>query len=410
MLRNYLKIAVKVLLRRKFFTFISLFAISFTLVILVLVAALFDGAYGPTAPETNLGRTLGVFIARMSGPSGGMTGPAGYGLLDQTVRDLPGAEAVTVFESWPRTVVSYRNGAKIASAVRRADGDYWRVLDFDFVEGGPYTPEDERAANAVAVINEATRDAFFGGPAVGKAIEIDGQRFRVVGVVRNVPYIRQSAYADVWAPISTSKSDAYRKDIVGNFFALILARSTADFPAIREEFAARVARVPIPDPTKFDRITASARTRLEWVATGFAAEGAPAALLPTILAVALLMFLLLPTVNLVNINMSRILERASEIGVRRAFGATGLTLVGQFVVENVVLTLIGAGVAFALASAALVAINHGGWVPYADFGLNHRVFAYGVLAAIAFGLLSGVYPAWRMSRLNPVEALRGRAS
>ena len=47
------------------------------------------------------------------------------------------------------------------------------------------------------------------------------------------------------------------------------------------------------------------------------------------------LFLLLPTVNLVNLNVSRIMERASEIGVRKSFGASSWTLVGQFVVENV---------------------------------------------------------------------------
>ena len=52
--------------------------------------------------------------------------------------------------------------------------------------------------------------------------------------------------------------------------------------------------------------------------------------------------MLLPAVNLVNLNISRIMERASEIGVRKAFGASSRTLVGQFVVENLVLTLVGA--------------------------------------------------------------------
>jgi putative ABC transport system permease protein len=411
MLRNYLKIAIKVLLRRKFFTFISLFAISFTLVILVVVAALFDASYGPTPPETKLGRALGVFIARMAGPQGAMTGPAGYKLLDQTVRDLPGAETATIFESWPRQIFSFRNGAKIGSYLRRTDGEYWRVLDFTFVEGGPFSPEDERNANAVAVINEATRNVFFdGGPAVGKTLELDGQRFRVVGVVPNVPLLRQTAFADVWVPISTNKSDAYRSELVGGFFALILARSTADFPAIREEFAARVARVPLPDTKEFDRLTASARTRLEWAASGFAPDDAPAAAFPVILAVALGLFLLLPTINLININMSRILERASEIGVRKAFGASSTTLVGQFVVENVVLTLLGGLLAFAFAFAVLELLNASGWLPYADFRLNPRVFAYGIASALVFGVISGVYPAWRMSRLNPVDALRGRPS
>ena len=63
--------------------------------------------------------------------------------------------------------------------------------------------------------------------------------------------------------------------------------------------------------------------------------------------------MLLPTVNLVNINLSRILDRASEIGVRKAFGASSRTLVGQFVVENLVLTLIGGAIGLLLAAAVL---------------------------------------------------------
>ena len=61
-----------------------------------------------------------------------------------------------------------------------------------------------------------------------------------------------------------------------------------------------------------------------------------------------LLFMLLPTVNLININISRIMERASEIGVRKAFGAPARTLVGQFIVENIILTLVGGLVGFVL--------------------------------------------------------------
>jgi len=115
----------------------------------------------------------------------------------------------------------------------------------------------------------------------------------------------------------------------------------------------------------------------------------------------------LPTVNLVNLNVSRIMERASEIGVRKAFGASSRTLVGQFIVENLMLTLVGGIVGFAVSVLVLRAITASGMVPYANLTVNVRIFLYGLALAVFFGVFSGVYPAWRMSRLNPVAALKG---
>ncbi len=123
-----------------------------------------------------------------------------------------------------------------------------------------------------------------------------------------------------------------------------------------------------------------------------------------------LLFALIPTVNLVNINISRIMERASEIGVRKAFGAPARTLVGQFLIENILLTLVGGLLGFAGSILALRVISQSGLFQYAQFTLNPRVFAYGMAMAVLFGFISGVYPAWRMSRLNPVDALKGGVS
>src|SRR5712691_2725129 len=215
MLINYLKIAVKVLLRRKFFTFISLFGISFTLLVLVTVAAVLDQNFGPLSPETKLDRSLGVYRVKMTGalPGGQGTmirgGSPGYRFLDRYVRTLPNVEKVSIF-STPESVASYRNGERIQSYLKRTDGEFWQILDFRFLEGGPFTSEDEKNASFVAVINETTRRKFFGGqPAVGKTLEADGQRFRVIGVVPDVPIFRIVPFADIWVPIATSKSDSY---------------------------------------------------------------------------------------------------------------------------------------------------------------------------------------------------------
>jgi putative ABC transport system permease protein len=266
------------------------------------------------------------------------------------------------------------------------------------------------------VINETTRERFFGGgPAVGKSIEADGQRFRVVGVVRDVPVLRYASAADLWVPVTTAKTSAYKEEWLGDFTALILARSGADLPQIKAEFQSRLreAEHQIPDPKTFKTLTAGADTLFEGAARNFLPGGPvanPGGRLRAALLALMLGFMLLPTINLVNINLSRILDRASEIGVRRAFGASSRTLVGQFLIENLVLTLIGAAIGLVLALGVLRAFNASGLIAHTQFELNFRIFFYGLAIAVFFGLFSGVYPAWRMSKLHPVQALRGRSA
>src|SRR3954463_10590940 len=98
MLNHYLGLAIKVLLRRKFFTFISLFGISFTLVVLTVVTALFDYSLGPDATEPRQDRTLYVSRALMYGEHSAWSSNAGYKLLDTYARDLPGVERLSIYE------------------------------------------------------------------------------------------------------------------------------------------------------------------------------------------------------------------------------------------------------------------------------------------------------------------------
>jgi putative ABC transport system permease protein len=416
MLKNYLKIAFKVFLRRKFFTFISLFAISFTLVVLMVAVAFLDHVFGKQSPENKQERTLGVYSLLMTGSGGRWGSPGGYRFFDHYTRNLPGVEKMSLFTETER-VYSYKNGEKIESYIKRTDGVFWEILEFDFLEGAPYTNDDEKNENYVAVINDATRRKFFGDePVAGKTIEVDGQRFRVVGVVANVPYLREVPFADIWAPISTTKAKTYRDELMGAFNAIYLARSSADFPAIKEEFQARLKQVEFPDPKRWNQVSSRIETHFEFFARrmvpsplrmGSQPGASQANRLIAAIIIAMVLFMLLPTINLININVSRIMERASEIGVRKAFGASSWTLVGQFIVENVMLTLLGGVIGFAISRFALQFITGSGWFPYAEFHLNHRIFLGGVILAVFFGLLSGVYPAWKMSRLHPVQALKG---
>jgi len=413
MLVHYLKIALKVLARRKFFTAVSLFGIVFTLVVLTVATAIADYSFAPLAPEVHQDRTLLVVRATMRGGRSTWRSDPGYMLLDRYARNLPGVERFSI-TSTPRTVYSYLQGNRVQSVLRRTDADFWRIMEFDFREGAPFTAADVAQAQFVAVINEATRDRFFGGArALGRQLDVDGQRFRVVGVVANVSRLRMVPFSDVWVPLTTAKTDSYKSQLMGGFGGIALLAPGASATAVQAEFASRLRRAELPDPKIWKQLYAPIETAFETEAR--LALGvdetlpSPAGRLWALMGAAALLFMLLPAVNLVNLNVSRILERSSEIGVRRSFGAPRRALVVQFLVENLVLTLAGAAIAFVCAQIALSVISASGLIPYAHLSLNYRVFLAGLALAAAFALLSGVYPAWRMSRLQPVQALKGAA-
>ena len=412
MIRNYLTLAWKVLLRRKFFTFISLFGISFTLVVLLLVTAILDHVVAPYPPETRQDRTVGIYFASQSGKDWRRNGFAGFRLIDQAARNLPNVEQMGI-ATVPAQVSSFLNGQPIKWWIKQTDATYWRILDFHFLEGGPITEDDVRGGRLVAVINEATRTRFFGGaPAVGRTFDADGRRFTVVGVVPDVPFLRVVPFSDVWVPYTTIKGDDYKREWVGNFMVLLLLKDPARLDVTRDEMWSRLKAIHADSPRGQEVIAATPETFFDTIGRLFTGDGTGQGSgygrrLELFLALAAALFMLLPTVNLVNLNISRIMERASEIGVRKAFGASSMTLVGQFVVENVFLTLVGAAIGFVVAGLLLHLINASGWILYADLQLNYRIFGWGVLLAVVFGLLSGVYPAWRMSRMHPVQALNG---
>ena len=408
---SYLKLALKILGRRKFFTFISLFGISLTLVVLMVATAMMDNFFAPRAPESRFDRVLLVWRVAKVGPRDREQSDAGYAMLDRFMRPLHDVERTAIF-STPIGTAIYKDGHRIDTSMKRTDGGYWQILDFRFLEGRPITAQDDQSGALVAVITDAMRDKLFGGgPAVGKTFSVDKQTFRVVGVVPRVSMTRYAAYSDVWVPIGSMPSSDYRRQMMGGFNGIVLAHSRADFPRLKREFQAGLRDFPL-DRKLYNSVITGLDTPFEAVArlmTNNRLGDRAAVVLSLILATLATLFMALPALNLVTLNLSRILERASEIGVRKAFGASRAALVAQFVAENVILTLIGGVAGFALAVVVLHALTASEVIPNAQFDVNVRIFAWGMVTAAFFGLFSGVYPAWRMSRLDAVSALRGGA-
>jgi putative ABC transport system permease protein len=411
MLKNYFKIAIAVLKRRKFFTFISLFGISFTLTVLMVLTAFIDRVGNSNYPDKKRDRSLYILNMEMTGSKNGAMskGPHSFYFLEHYAKSLKTPVKVAISSMFDFSS-AYVNNKKVAISLKFTNADYWDVLDYDFLEGKPFGKQQIDNAERVAVISEDTKNAYFGDApsVVGKYIEVDNIKYRVSGVVKNVPITQLTMYGDMYLPYTVSKNN-YTKDkgLNGNFSGILLAKSADDLPKMQKEYSDMVSRIKIPDKD-FDHLYSFADTYFTSLIRIILGNGPESGISKMIIGLSIFVFLfmLLPTINLVNINITRIMERSSEIGVRKAFGASSQTLVYQFIVENIILTLLGGLIGVVLSVVVMQIINSSGLIANLNLSLNYMVLFCSLLACLVFGLLSGVYPAWRMSRLNVVNALK----
>lgn len=414
MLKNYFRIAIAVLKRRKFFTFISLFGISFTLTILILMAAFFDHLFSAGYPDRKRDRSLYVnLVVLQTKEDWNITSPPSFYFLDRFVSGLKSPSKIAISSNFKQST-SYVNNKKLPIAYKYTNDLWWEVLEYEFVEGKPYNKQQIDNGERVAVISESARDKYFGKEehVAGKHIEADNVQYRVIGVVKDVPTTLPHVYAEMYLPYTVAKTNiATDRSLMGSFTAILLADSKSDVEKMKAEYQHMAAKVPLPGKEYTNMYTFADSY---WVGSirSFFGQGKESGLgtFYTVISICLFLFLLLPTLNLVNINISRIMERSSEIGVRKAFGASSKTLVLQFIVENIILTFLGGAIGIALSLVFIIIFNSSGVIPNAHLGINLWVLFYTVLACLVFGAISGVYPAWRMSRMQVVGALKASST
>jgi putative ABC transport system permease protein len=424
MLKNYLLTAWNVFQRRKLFTAINLACIVLTLVVLLVVTALLQEAFYPSGVEHRSNRFLQVHMIEATNEkqTAISRSPLGYRVIDKYLKPMPGVELVAAVTGTEPTAV-IMNGVSTEVTMRHADAEYWRVMDFKVTAGRVPGEDDVAQGRMVAVLARSMAVKLFGEPSpLGRQLETGGQTFTVIGVVEDALHL--NAYADMWVPLTTYPNTTYRHQMTGRFFALLLARSPDDLPSIRAEVQRISERMDFAGDPEFTKGQIWADSKIDMFARSLTSgkEIDPvsgnvvvgnglggASLVLGGVTILMLLFMLLPALNLVNLNVGRIMERSTEIGVRKAFGASNAQLAVQLVLENVLLCMAGGAIALVLAAGVLWWLEAAGPIPHLKVGINFAVFAWGLVITIVFGVLSGVVPALKMSRLDPVHALKGAA-
>ena len=438
---NYAKLAIKVLGRNRFFTFVSLFGISFTLMILMVIVSFLNTEFGDHEPISNRDKLIFLdrSVMRMIIPDtileidsnevdGLMTydtsmqiqdravsnsmSSAGYHLLDNHLRDVSGAVDYTFLKTDTQYDI-FLNNNQISLSVIFTDAGFWRIMDYDFIEGAGYQASDVEFQQPVVVITDELSRLYFGTAkeVIGRDIEIDATNYKVIGVVTKPTMSVDFVSADVYLPMTHAEPQELKDDsFFGDFIAIYKASSSANRSLIQDDIIHKCSTIPLPNPEELNTLELRGKTYEDLYANYIIQnDEEPAKSTRTlflILCGLLLFFVLIPTLNLVNLNLSRILERSDEIGVRKSFGATSQNILFQFVFENVIMTIIGGVIGLVMALLLMNLLNSSGVLEPIVLTFNINIFLLSVLVWILFGLISGVLPAYRISKLQIVKALK----
>jgi ABC-type antimicrobial peptide transport system permease subunit len=360
-------------------------------------------------------------------------------------RDCP-AVRTTAPAVRARTQLVYGSHNWVPSSMFGTTPEFLSIRDWTIADGECFTERDVLNGNKVCVVGQTIeRELFEGAPAVGKEIRIKNVAFRVVGVLasKGANMMGQDQDDIVLAPwttikyrvtgstlANTNQSAAGTQGSVNTLSNLYpgqqsgLYTTPSDVQAADNPMPIRfanidqilaAARSSAEIPTAVNQITGLLRER-HHIRPGEADDfnvrdmtemsntlTQTTALMTNLLLCVALISLVVGGVGIMNIMLVSVTERTREIGLRMSVGARARDILRQFLVEAVVLCLVGAVLGILLGhggSQLIRLLKH--WPVQTSVG----AIIAAVLVSAGVGIAFGYYPAWKASRLDPIEALR----
>jgi len=398
-----LRVAERALRRNKMRTLLTMLGMIIGVGAVIATVSLGDGAKAQVESQiASLGRNVILIFAgsiTRGGARGGWNN-AGTLMVDDAIaieREVPDV-----------TIISpeYRSGGiQVASAndnwsttIQGEGEDYLEIRQWPLAEGSMFTAVDVRSAGKVAVIGKTVADTLFpDGNVIGQAMRIKGVPFIVVGVLTPKGLSVQGSDQDdvVLVPYSSAMKRLFG---VTNIRAITVEASSPKVLAnAQEEITELLRQRHRIGPGHDDDFTV--RTQEEIAQMMNSASETIRSLLVAIACVSLL----IGGIGIMNIMLVSVTERTREIGIRMAVGAHGKDILMQFLAEAVALSMVGGGLGIAigvLSSRIAAQVKH--WPTLTSPTWIVVAFFFSALVGIFFGF----YPAWKASKLDPIDALR----
>ena len=399
-----LRIALRALRRNKVRSLLTALGIIVGIAAVIAVIAVGEGATVMVRQQvSSMGNNL-LVIFPGSMRAGGYHRGAGTSQTlttddaDAILKECPQVIRMTYVE---RTGGQLVNGDRNWSAmVQGVTPSYPEVRSWDVDNGAFFTDSDMRSGARVCVLGATVAEQLFEGEEpVGATIRIRNMPFLVLGVMKRKGTAAWGQDQDdtALAPWTTVRRVLQSTTYKNVDQILVSLTSLSVLPAAREDITSILRQRHRIVPGGDDDFTVTDMTEVTQMVTQVSS------LMTILLTVIASISLVVGGIGIMNIMLVSVTERTREIGLRMAVGARRRDILMQFLVEAIVLsglggvigTTLGAGVAQTLAR-----VNH--WPVLVSAGSVVLSLSF----AAAVGIFFGFYPAWRASRLNPIEALR----
>ncbi len=399
--KTLLKLAWQSILKNKMRTLLTMLGIVIGVGAVIVMIAVGHGAQSQIeASISSLGTNL-IVISPGSSAQGGVSQGAGtFNRLSIADAEKLKAEGTTLAAVSPvvatRLVVIGPAG-NWRTMINGVSPDYFTIRDWSTTTGSPFTDADVKSARKIAVIGATVANNLFPGvDATGAQIQIGHVPFTVMGVLGPKGQNANGQDQDdvILMPYTTAQNRLSGNVRIGQI--LVSTISASDIPAAQDEISA-IMRESHKLGDNVDDFTVRNQTEIAKAATS------TTSVMSGLLAAIASISLLVGGIGIMNIMLVSVTERTREIGIRMAIGARGSDVLTQFLVESVVMSILGGIVG--------LAVGYGGSMLLAHFtGWATAVPLSAVLIAVGFsagvGVFFGYYPARKASALNPIEALR----
>ena len=405
---------------------ISILGTAFAITMIMAIVITWQTKYADLEPEVNRSRCLYFSAMHVQGKENkdwNNYGSPSAAFMKECIQPLPEVEACTAFSTADVALVSLTDGNnRLKVDAMSTDPGFWKIFNMQFLDGRSFT-EAERGGEMMSVVVCASvaRKLFGTVEAAGRQMLLNREVVRIIGVVKDVSVTAKDAYAQVWSMYHSGELDVTGWwSYSGTRTIAVLARTPDDFPAIKQGVEKRVKDVNAGLEQRQIDIMEQPDNIVAHVNHVWANVGPNLPMLYLQYGIALFIILLVPSLNLCGLSNSRMQQRVSELGVRKAFGATDGTLIRQILNENLVLTLIGGVVGLMFSYLAVYTMrtwlftNSDNIGTAGDFSLSMgalfspQVFVLAFIFCLVINLLSAGLPAWLATRRTIVDSLNDK--